>query len=63
MVLKGEMAMKDWTKEVVQVRVARPTNQLAAIERFYCEGVGLEKIGSFSEYQGYDGIMIGTAKC
>lgn len=48
MVLKGEMAMKDWTKEVVQVRVARPTNQLAAIERFYCEGVGLEKIGSFN---------------
>jgi len=51
MVLKEEMAMKDWTKEVVQVRVVRPTNQLAAIEKFYCEGVGLEKIGSFNLIQ------------
>lgn len=28
---------------VAQVRIARPTDQLREIERFYCEGVGLEK--------------------
>jgi len=54
------MMMKEqWAKEVVQVRIARPTNQLTAIERFYCEGIGLEKIGSFKAHRGYDGIMIG----
>lgn len=44
---------------VVQVRIARPTNQLREIERFYCEGVGLEKVGSFEGHQGYNGLMIG----
>lgn len=40
---------QQWTNElaVAQVRVARPTDQLQEIERFYCEGVGLKKIGSF----------------
>jgi len=50
-----------WTNElaVAQVRVARPTDQLKEIEQFYCEGIGLKKIGSFSGHRGYDGIMIG----
>lgn len=52
---------QQWTNElaVAQVRVARPTDQLKEIERFYCEGIGLKKIGSFSGHRGYDGIMIG----
>ena len=44
---------------VAQVRVARPTDKLKEIERFYCTGVGLPKIGSFENHNGYDGIMIG----
>lgn len=44
---------------VAQVRIARPTNQLQEIERFYCEGLGLEKLGQFQGHQGYDGIMLG----
>ncbi|MEK4969513.1 VOC family protein [Cytobacillus sp. FSL R7-0696] len=44
---------------VAQVRVARPTNQLTEIERFYCSGLGLQKIGSFQGHSGYQGIMIG----
>jgi hypothetical protein len=50
-----------WPNElpVTQIRVARPTGQLKEIERFYCEGVGLRKIGSFEKHNGYDGIMIG----
>lgn len=52
---------QQWTNElaVAQVRIARPTDQLQEIERFYCEGVGLKKIGSFTGHRGYDGIMIG----
>ena len=45
--------------EVVQVRIARPTDKLIEIEKFYCEGIGLKKIGSFQGHAGYTGIMIG----
>lgn len=45
--------------EVAQVRIARPTDKMPEIERFYCEGLGLEKIGSFSGHRGYTGVMIG----
>lgn len=44
---------------VAQVRIARPTDKLPEPERFYCEGIGLKKLGSFENHQGYDGVMIG----
>lgn len=45
--------------QVVQVRVARPTNRLEEVVRFYCGGLGLRQIGSFSGHAGYSGIMLG----
>lgn len=53
--------MDKWPGEmnVVQVRVARPTDKLKEIERFYCEGLGLEKVASFQNHDGYDGLMVG----
>ena len=50
-----------WPKnmQVSQIRVARPTHQLREITKFYCEGLGLKKIGSFTGHEGYDGVMIG----
>jgi catechol 2,3-dioxygenase-like lactoylglutathione lyase family enzyme len=52
---------KEWNETVpaVQFRVARPTNQLDKIIEFYERGLGLEKIGSFSGHNGYDGVMFG----
>ena len=46
--------MTHWTSNlhVVQFRIARPTDQLAEIERFYVEGVGLTKIGRFEGHRG-----------
>jgi hypothetical protein len=44
---------------VVQFRVARPTDKLEEVVRFYCEGLGLKKIGSFKNHAGYSGVMIG----
>ena len=43
----------------VQVRVARPTRRLAELVKFYCEGLGLEIVGSFQAHAGYSGVMIG----
>jgi catechol 2,3-dioxygenase-like lactoylglutathione lyase family enzyme len=44
---------------VLQVRVARPTDKLAEVRRFYTEGIGLQVIGGFEKHNGYDGLMIG----
>lgn len=44
---------------VVQVRVARPTNKLKELVRFYCDGLGLKIIGSFEGHAGYSGVMLG----
>lgn len=61
MIEKGINMSEQWSTElqVAQVRVARPTDKLNEIEKFYCEGLGLEKVGSFTGHQGYKGVMIG----
>jgi len=44
-----------------KLRVARPTDQLKEVVRFYSEGVGLEILGSFEDHEGFDGVMLGLA--
>ena len=44
---------------VRQVRVARPTDRLEAVERFYGEGLGLVELGRFEDHRGYSGVMFG----
>jgi catechol 2,3-dioxygenase-like lactoylglutathione lyase family enzyme len=41
------------------LRVARPTNNLAALRRFYVEGLGLQELYAFTGHGGFDGIMLG----
>ena len=41
------------------LRVARPTDQMEAVIRFYTEGVGLMVLGSFEDHEGFDGVMLG----
>ncbi|HSB66807.1 MAG TPA: VOC family protein, partial [Anaerolineales bacterium] len=47
--------------EKVHLRIARPTDNLAAIIRFYRDGLGFEVIDSFEDHQGFDGVMLGHA--
>ena len=42
-----------------KLRVARPTDQLEAIVRFYTEGLGLSPLDSFEDHEGFDGVMVG----
>ena len=44
---------------IPKLRVARPTNDLAALGHFYCEGLGLERLAGFGGHQGFDGVMLG----
>ncbi len=41
------------------LRVARPTDHMPDILRFYRDGLGLEVIASFENHEGFDGIMLG----
>jgi catechol 2,3-dioxygenase-like lactoylglutathione lyase family enzyme len=52
---------REWPESlpVAQVRVARPTRSLLELKKFYCEGIGLEVVGSFEGHAGYSGIMLG----
>jgi len=42
------------------LRVARPTDHLEEVIRFYTEGIGLSILGSFEDHEGFDGVMLGV---
>ena len=44
------------------LRVARPTDDLAGLLRFYCEGLGLQQLAAFRNHHGFDGVMLGQAR-
>ena len=44
---------------IPKLRVARPTNDLAAVRRFYIEGLGLSELYVFVNHAGFDGLMLG----
>lgn len=47
-------------KNVQSVRIARPSDDLKALIPFYRDGLGLTVLGSFSDHDGFDGIMLGV---
>jgi len=44
---------------VEQVRVARPTDRLDEVVRFYRDGLGLVELSRFVDHAGYSGVMLG----
>lgn len=55
------MSDATWPKQlpVMQVRIARATDNLEKILHFYRDGLGLNVIGSFQNHDGYSGLMLG----
>jgi catechol 2,3-dioxygenase-like lactoylglutathione lyase family enzyme len=47
-------------KASVHMRIARPTDHLDEVVRFYRDGLGFEVIGSFKDHDGFDGVMLGS---
>jgi catechol 2,3-dioxygenase-like lactoylglutathione lyase family enzyme len=41
------------------LRVARPTDDLAAVVKFYRDGLGFEVLYEFKDHDGFDGVMLG----
>jgi catechol 2,3-dioxygenase-like lactoylglutathione lyase family enzyme len=44
----------------MQLRIARHTERLEEIVRFYRDGIGLREIGRFHDHAGYDGVFLGV---
>lgn len=53
-----EKRSPDGVSPVAQVRIARPTDRLVEVVRFYRDALGLEQIASFESHAGYDGVML-----
>jgi catechol 2,3-dioxygenase-like lactoylglutathione lyase family enzyme len=45
-----------------QLRIARPTNNIDKILRFYRDGLGFDVLFSFTNHDGVDGVMLGHAE-
>jgi catechol 2,3-dioxygenase-like lactoylglutathione lyase family enzyme len=41
------------------VRVARPTDRLDEVVKFYTDGLGLQILDRFEHHEGFDGVMVG----
>jgi catechol 2,3-dioxygenase-like lactoylglutathione lyase family enzyme len=41
------------------MRVARPTDQLDKVVRFYTDGLGFQILYRFENHEGFDGVMVG----
>ena len=44
---------------LAHLRVARPTDDLEAVVRFYRDGLGLDVLSEFNDHEGFDGVMLG----
>jgi len=55
------MAQKDPAREeaIPTLRVARPTDNLPEVIKFYRDGLGLQVLASFSGHNDFDGVMLG----
>jgi catechol 2,3-dioxygenase-like lactoylglutathione lyase family enzyme len=42
----------------MQLRVARHTERLDALVRFYRDGLGLSEVGRFEDHDGYEGVFL-----
>ncbi len=41
------------------LRVARPSDDLSVVVKFYRDGLGFEVLGEFKDHDGFDGVMLG----
>lgn len=55
------MTSQSWPADlpVRSVRVARPTDRLDDVVRFYTDGLGLRELGRFDGHAGYRGVLLG----
>lgn len=59
--LAGEGKVTDKRADLAKahLRVARPTDDLTAVIKFYRDGLGFEVLYEFKDHDGFDGVMLG----
>jgi len=57
--LDKQISNGNYKMKAVQFRIARPTNNLNEVVKFYNDILGMEIIGKFEDHLGYDGVMLG----
>ena len=57
---EGEPMDKPVDLGKAHLRVARPTDDLAALVKFYRDGLGMEVLYEFKDHDGFDGVMLGS---
>ncbi len=45
----------------MRFRSARPSDDLRAMERFYVDALGCERLARFEDHEGFDGLIVGSA--
>lgn len=48
-------------QNVPKLRIARSTDHLEEVVRFYQDGLGLSELHRFYNHEGFDGVMLGSA--
>jgi catechol 2,3-dioxygenase-like lactoylglutathione lyase family enzyme len=56
---KGDKPMDGADLGKAHLRVARPTDDLDAVVRFYRDGLGFTVVYQFKDHDGFDGAMLG----
>ena len=58
--VRAAMTSQPWPAKlpVQNVRIARPTDQLDEVVRFYREGLGLPELDRFAGHAGYRGVLL-----
>ena len=51
--------MADVDLSRAHLRVARPTDDIAAVVAFYRDGLGFDVLSEFRDHDGFDGVMLG----
>jgi catechol 2,3-dioxygenase-like lactoylglutathione lyase family enzyme len=57
--LQNKPLEKSFDLRHANLRVARPSDDLAAVVKFYRDGLGFEITYEFKDHEGFDGVMLG----
>jgi GNAT superfamily N-acetyltransferase/catechol 2,3-dioxygenase-like lactoylglutathione lyase family enzyme len=57
-----DLALDGPPRRAMQLRIARHTERLVHVVRFYRDGLGLTQIGGFRGHDGYDGVFLAVPR-
>src|SRR4051812_42616184 len=56
---KGKPMEQHADLSIAHLRVARPSDDLVELVKFYRDGLGFDVLSEFKDHDGFDGVMLG----